>query len=142
MRRSRFTLRSLMVAVAITGLATFLWLRSADFAAKAYEHNERRRFHVLRLIPPSTPRFFGAPDPFSAQYVSFHKQWTRYEDRLFRKYRFAAFLPWLPVSREEPAPLDPTSDGDGDGTLVVPMKTKVNAPPWIWLYFWYWMFLA
>ncbi len=60
----------------------------------------------------------------------------RYEDRLFRKYRFAAFLPWLPVSREEPAPLDPTSDG----ALVGRMETKVHAPPWIWFYFNYWMF--
>ena len=85
--------------------------------------------------PPSRPVAV-----YPAQYVSFHKQWMRYEDRLFRKYRFAALLPWLPVSREEPAPLDPTSDGDGDGTLVVRMETKVNATPWIWLYFWYWMF--
>lgn len=109
MKKPQFTLRSLMVAVVIAGLATWgyrLWLRSAYFAAKASEH-ATRQFYLEGSL---TPMLMGPPPyhiSFNADKHKRRTEWARYEDQLCRKYRFAAFLPFLPVSPDPPPPSEP-----------------------------------
>jgi len=133
--RFKFTLRSLMTAVAIVALMAWgcmLWHRSAEFAAEASEHGVRCSIHEtnVTLIDFQRGRWYpgnlNAHDPRRI----LHEQWARYEDRMYRKYRRAAFLPWLPVSPDLPAPLDPWLDGPKKRTI-----TKGHSPAWNW---WWW----
>jgi hypothetical protein len=130
MRRPRFTLRSLMVAVPIAGLAMWgaLWLRSAAFAAMAREHRARCIVHALG----QTPIYLGHPYTASdKRYMRYHEERIVYEDRMSRKYRFAALHPWLPVAPDLPTPLDPM----GGGRTSRSIATKGWRAPWNWFWF-------
>jgi hypothetical protein len=103
MRRPRFSVRRMMVAVLIAGLGAWaytLWLRYGEFAARAYEHRKRTYGHeeLMGIVRQSD------------EIIEFHEEWIRYEDKLYRKYRFAAFFPWLPVAPDPPARSDPLCD--------------------------------
>jgi hypothetical protein len=88
----RFTVRRLMIAVAIAALALGLveWIgcRSATFRLKAREHE--RTFKTL--IGPNT-MFPVSPA-------------TDHHRLMAEKYRLAARSPWLPVEPDPPEPKD------------------------------------
>jgi hypothetical protein len=99
------SLRLMMVAVLIAALAAWafmLWLRSGELAARAYEHRKRQYAHE---------ELFGLARR-SDEFTKYHEEWIRSELELFRKYRFAAFFPFLPVAPDPPARPDPDSDDD------------------------------
>jgi hypothetical protein len=75
----RFTVRRLMVAVAIVALPIGLWGRSMAFARIAREHAAREK------------------DFADARASSYH--WN-----LAVKYERAAMYPWLPVAPDPPEP--------------------------------------
>jgi hypothetical protein len=119
-----------MVAVVIAGIATWgymLWLRSADYAAEAAEHRTRSWIHEQNRVGVLTSPPYLVDDPPRRR---FHEEWMRYEDRLYRKYRFATFFPFLPVSADPPAPLDPYIDGPVKRRVL----TKGRSRPWSWFY--------
>ncbi len=91
--RPRFTLRGLMVAVAIFGLmfGFGMWMsrRSAEFHKKAKIH--------MRMIPIYTLPRIGRWKPPGYDRI----EWARV---MARKYRYAARYPWLPVAPDPPEP--------------------------------------
>ncbi len=117
MRRPRFSVRRMMVAVLIAGLAAWaytVWLRSFELAAKAYEHRTRYYLHAERFVPNRRTN---------------HDRWIKYEYELFRKYRFAAFFPLLPVAPDPPARFDPLTDD------AIRQWAESGRPiPWNWFY--------
>ena len=81
--RPRFTVRRLMVAVAIVATVmapgAILWRRSADLARRGREHDRRAA-------------------ECASTYLS------GYHERLAEKYATAARRPWLPVEPDPPEP--------------------------------------
>jgi hypothetical protein len=111
----------MMVGVLIAGLAAWafmLWLRSGELAAKAYEHRKRKFGHTELFV-------WNHSDEF----IKFHSEWIRYEDDLFRKYRFAAFFPFLPVAPDPPARPDPLVDD-----TIRQWVASGRPIPWGWFY--------
>jgi hypothetical protein len=97
--RVRFTVRRLMVIVAIVGMAIglsrWLWLRSLAFDRLA-------GFHSIRSN-------YGNPLDANVQMK------LTYHNALWNKYRRAARHPWLPI---EPDPPEPES------SLIRPISTE------------------
>jgi hypothetical protein len=116
-----------MVAVPIAGIVMWgaLWLRSAAFAAMAREHRDRGIVYALG----QTPIYLGHPYTASDRlYMRYHEERAVYEDRMSRKYRFAAQHPWLPVPAGPAPPLGPMGGGPpGRG-----MATDGWTVPWNW----------
>ena len=86
----RFTVRRLMVAVAIIGSALGITLRRDRFRSIAVHH----RAEFRKLIPRIKP--FGMRD----------KDWhpIEWHESMARKYEHAARYPWLPVAPDRPEP--------------------------------------
>lgn len=86
--RPRFTVRWLMIAVAIVavvlGLSRWLWNRSVAFRAIADVHNA----HRMGSIPMHTGNL----------------PWLMYHIEMEKKYDRAARYPWLPVAPDPPEP--------------------------------------
>ncbi len=98
--RVRFTVRRMMVAVAIVGLASGLWRRRESFL------EESRRYAVAATLHPcSLPPEEGTDE---------YRRWQEEEEmirrrddhllRLAAKYERAARYPWLPVAPDPPEP--------------------------------------
>lgn len=98
--RVRFTVRSMMVGVAIggllLGLGTWLWHRSVQFRGVAEYHN--------RLALESLGRGYEVDPSGGTVHVSVRTPRSDYHDRRMRKYRQAAARPWLPVESDPPEP--------------------------------------
>jgi hypothetical protein len=101
--RPRFTLRWLMVAVAVLGASLGLWRRSVEFRERADELT-----HVLiphRLMPDRlpgiiTPVIQRARDEKARRNAIWYP-WAR---DMVAKYERAARYPWLPVGSDPPEP--------------------------------------
>jgi hypothetical protein len=85
--RVRFTVRRLMVAVAVIGLACGLWRRSAAYAEKA-RYNWSMAFALMHGYPGPEGRL----------------REIGYLQDLARKYERAARYPFLPVAPDPPEP--------------------------------------
>jgi hypothetical protein len=86
----RFTMRRLMVAVAIFGSALGITIERSDrFRWIAVRHRA-----AVPQLPPIKP--IGMPD----------KDWRLFEwhQSMARKYEHAARYPWLPVAPDSPEP--------------------------------------
>ena len=113
MKTRRFTVRMLLIAIALAALATWggiLWTRSATFAQKAREHQGRRWFQEINLatLRLNAQRFDPEGEDagnFQAQCARLERS-LRYEDELYQKYDRAARFPWL-TPTPDPAPPDP-----------------------------------
>jgi hypothetical protein len=77
--RARFTVRRMMVAVAVSGVASVWWAKQG----------ERRRAEFLDA---------------SANHALFSVGRGDYHDRMSAKYERAADFPWLPVWPDPPHP--------------------------------------
>jgi hypothetical protein len=103
----RIPCRTLMGAVAIAALTAWgytMWVRSAEFAARASEHNGRIVLCEYQL--DEMCYFHGCPVRLTATREVWRvmiERRARYEGRIYRKYRRAAFFPCLAVS-PDPAP--------------------------------------
>jgi len=112
MKPPRMTCRTLMIAIALAALATrggMLGCRSAGFAAKARKHQikkESLEFDILCIeynvykYPRRSRLPLTARDEANRAIL---ERRVQYEDSLYRKYRHAATLPWLPVE-PDPSP--------------------------------------
>jgi len=112
MKPPRMTCRTLMIAIALVALATrggMLWCRSAGFAAKARKHQIEKEFLEIQIssIEYNVYKFpWRSRLPLSARDEASRailERRARQEDGLYRKYRYAATLPWLPVE-PDPSP--------------------------------------
>jgi hypothetical protein len=85
--RPRFTVRRLMVAVAIVAFVIATLKRSEDY---------RRRADHFRSLQPDYISYQSALRDF----------WIKqeYYAQMEQKYRDAAWLPWLPVAPDPPEP--------------------------------------
>ena len=81
--RPRFTVRRMMVAVAIGGVVSGVLTRAARFQQLSDYHRSR-----IILISPPDPRVYR----------------TLYHMELANKYYYAARHPWLPVTPDPPEP--------------------------------------
>jgi hypothetical protein len=97
MPRFRFTIRRMMVAVAIVGVIVGLWQRSAEF---------HRRAVALafpswpqRLVPDRLP-FIVTPEMIRAQEEKRRRleRWETWRISMSAKYQRASRYPWLPVA--------------------------------------------
>jgi hypothetical protein len=91
--RPRFTVRRLMMAVAIVAISFAIWIglgrRRVQF------HNLAN--HHLALVGPITTSS-SHPEP------TFGSPKARYHNELYIKYERAARYPWLPVASDLPVP--------------------------------------
>jgi hypothetical protein len=95
--RLRFTVRRMMVAVAVVALvlgAVALGVRSGEFRNRARYHEVMAASPLLG-VKPAPPVF----DP-----VRYTPKWSAYHARLKRKYERAARRPWLFVAPDPPLP--------------------------------------
>jgi hypothetical protein len=81
--RPRFSLRRMMVAVAIVGVVFGVLVRAARFQQVSDYHRGR-----IILISPPDPRVHV----------------TLYHMQMANKYSYAARHPWLPVTPDPPEP--------------------------------------
>jgi len=92
MRLPRFTLRWLMVAVAVVGisLGLVLWMqrRAAEFRKKALFYEGMTFTMIWRNDAPPPPELA-------------HDLWA---GEMATKYRYAAAYPWWPVEPDPPEP--------------------------------------
>jgi hypothetical protein len=90
--RPRFTMRRLILVVAIVGLLVGGWLwgerRRTKFAELEFRH---QMLSIPRIIDPDLKP--GPP-----------KEVANYHREMAEKYRFAATYPWLPVAPDPPEP--------------------------------------
>ncbi len=121
--RVRFTVRRMMVAVAIVAVSlafVTMWNRAFTFGQIAIEHAERERafrgttslildYHS-RLQTGKLDRFDPRPvdpDKPNASFDELAEDSERradYHSQLTEKYRLAALYPWLPVPPDPPEP--------------------------------------
>jgi hypothetical protein len=116
MKPPHFTLRALMIVVALASLAAWgyvLWRQSAEFAARAREHEEGRSlcdinlaFVIGRTQGRQSARLSASARAELEAKRARLEQWVHYEQRMYLKYRRAARFPWLPIS---PDPVPPTA---------------------------------
>jgi hypothetical protein len=125
--RARFTVRRLMVAVAIIALAlgVYCWTTLLrDRAARC------RRLAVGYEIDEQLygdPRI-GPPDPAARAVI------VRHVAGLRRKYDRAARYPWLPIERDPPDPIEASKWGleitrDPYETVKAPRQGLLGHPP-------------
>ena len=81
--RVRFTVRRLMVAVAIVAVVSAMLIRAAWFRALSDHHRSR-----IILVGPPSPQL----------------ERTLYHMEMSNKYAKAASHPWLPVASDPPEP--------------------------------------
>jgi hypothetical protein len=105
MPRFRFTIRRMMVAVAIVG-ALFgvlgLWQRSAAYAAIAERHADEELAIVALALDALTAR--DGPRLPTGLTLRMLMSRAVLHHKLARKYRRAARYPWLPVAPDPPEP--------------------------------------
>jgi hypothetical protein len=110
--RVRFTVRWLMVAVAIVALA-FPLFRMARFYRMhlhaALSHREWEKFHALELKNVALTEYAPSVSPqrrreMTEQSISRARNRQRYHAELKRKYERAATHPWDPVEPDPPMP--------------------------------------
>ena len=90
----RFTVRRLMIAVAVAGVALGAW----GIVARRRARFERLFSHHFGLAGPSVNRSF---DPGHRVFVTAKGRWHH---DLAMKYAEAARRPWLPVVPDPPEP--------------------------------------
>jgi hypothetical protein len=107
----RFTVRALMVAIALSALAPWgwvLWGRSVQYARKAEEYLERMEICKANAARSRHFQIIGgssAPLPdWKKARVEFFQIRADHAERLYRKYRWAAMLPWLTPKADPPEP--------------------------------------
>ena len=129
MKRPRFTLRVLMIAVAVAALVPWgytLGRRSVAFAAKAQECESKAEKGLIPLRASG----FGPPNDAEIQLIKRHNEWNeRFKEhhrRLALKYRRAARFPWLPV---EPDPPEPARPIEPDPPPAPRRRPKIYHPP-------------
>jgi hypothetical protein len=101
MSRSRFTLKRMMVAVAVVALAiaAVRWERSmeavsAEYSRRALAHRAKvADDHLAMLRSPSDPRAAGLFERRKAYRGAMAEKWNR-----------AALYPWAPVAPDPPEP--------------------------------------
>jgi hypothetical protein len=112
MPRARFTVRGLMIAVAVAGAllgaaveALRLRRRSAEYAALAGRHaaNERT-FRAIAAAGPGGALLLIAHGPGTRSRRTTPGAEADHEAALRLKYERAARYPWLPVAPDPPEP--------------------------------------
>jgi hypothetical protein len=107
MPRVRFTVRRLMIAVAVAALllgGDVLWRKRAGYLARAnVEAASEMQSRALIKVYESAIETSAAPSVADGyrHWVEVHREEADYHGRLRRKYERAARYPWLPV---EPDP--------------------------------------
>ncbi len=99
MKSFRITCRSLMIVVAFAALAIWccvMWRRSAEFAAKAREHEFLIFIHKSNLYITLYDNFDNLIVPESPERAHFDKLIEKH-NRMLEKYRRATVFPWLTV---------------------------------------------
>lgn len=86
--RPRFTVRRLMIAVAVVAGIAGMAKRSRDFRRTAEQYGA-----VYCPSPNSTP-----------EQVRSLARFNEFQEQMSRKYRFAAWTPFLPVLPDPPGP--------------------------------------
>jgi hypothetical protein len=95
LRRLRFTVRSLMVVVALVAFACWVGQRHARFRALAADHESR----MIRLAIISMMRIGIAFDRAGRRVEPWESDW---HEAMAQKYRRAARFPWLPIAPDPP----------------------------------------
>ena len=89
--RLRFTVRRLMVAVALVAIAipTYSWLLEVLRKADSYR-NMGRYYRSVITSPGATPEYL--------------ERFVSWRSAMIRKYDRAAFFPWLPIEPDPDMP--------------------------------------
>ncbi len=112
MRLPRFTVRTLMVTVAIVALAFPLY-RTIIFYKKYYNmaifHSESEKYYALQLKNETFTKFAPSVSPdrqreMMAQSVARVRKRKQYHAEMKLKYERAATHPWDPLELDPPEP--------------------------------------
>jgi hypothetical protein len=106
MPRVRFTVRRLMVAVAVLALVAAIGemtRRSASYDRLARYYAERETLSLDLMAAFARPDRPELSEVCSVEYAR-NRAFAEHEERLKRKYRRAARYPWLPVAPDPPEP--------------------------------------
>jgi hypothetical protein len=111
--RVRFTVRTLMLAVAVVAgvfAAEQGVRRSEEYRVRARRHEARLRTLALVRQHGYYPYCsLGIEDlslVYNAATAPLHARCVAYHTRLMQKYRRARWMPWLSVEPEPPTPFD------------------------------------
>ena len=99
--RVRFTVRRMMVAVAIVAIimgAVDLWQNSVSYRSKIAHHAQMERSSVFVIGGDDTPAAHE-------ELARVSRAWTEHHATLRRKYERAAARPWKYVPPDPPDPL-------------------------------------
>ena len=101
MPRFRFTLRRMMVAVAIValGIAAVRWRRAMDDLAADYLH--RALLHHIKVADDHAEMLRSPADPRAGELLERRKAYRR---AMADKWNRAALSPWRPVPPDLPVP--------------------------------------
>ena len=110
--RPRFTVRRLMIAIAIVAVFLGVWLwaerRRARFKALAHWHDMQVVYVVVEYLLPDGSCIFevtSLPQKIGDPHVPPRQQRIcTWNYQLAQKYRRAARYPWLPVEPDPPEP--------------------------------------
>ena len=107
LHRARFTVRRMMVAVAIVGVIVGGWIEIAKGRRRA-RFDELSQEYYLRMLNCSVITYSGPGGAHFEELVKAKEARNAkplaYYAEMFRKYRSAARYPWLPVA---PDPAEP-----------------------------------
>jgi hypothetical protein len=95
--RVRFTVRRLMVAVAVVGVILGTYVTCLARAARFHERSESHLFRALDLVHDAG----GGVDEAARSRLNLHVAWN---EEMFVKYDRAARFPFLPVPPDPPEP--------------------------------------
>jgi hypothetical protein len=105
--RLRFTVKWMMVAVAITGVIAALGERTVRFRQIAGRHERMSQTATIHSFDPITktkvtsPIYMVLTDPKTGSPFPCPEQWHH---EMAVKYEYAARHPWLPVDPDPPMP--------------------------------------
>jgi hypothetical protein len=105
MRHPRFTVRRLMVAVAVVGVIGGGWIEGERRRAR---FRELVKVYTLQVMNYSAIMYSGPGGEHFEKYVRDRRAKNAkplaYYTEMLRKYQFAARYPWLPVAPDPPEP--------------------------------------
>ena len=96
----RFTIRQLMLAVAILGVSIELLRRHDQFLRRAEYHEAS-----VSITLACGPGHYSATNELGEDVRSWSLTRIEWHHRLGEKYRRAASSPWLPVEPDPPQPI-------------------------------------
>jgi hypothetical protein len=129
MFRVRFTVRRMMVVVAVAAVALTLLAgvlrdrrRSQYLRLAAFHEREGSRIAEMLDMEGRSRRMWMKPDPASNRWLAVPREEVEYRVQMRRKYECAAAHPWLSVEPDPPIPTAMRPSTSSSGPSATPTR--------------------